>query len=64
MLFLDRFGEQAQNLGWTDIELFGVHPQMGTIRVDPCGAIMLAGKEAHWMIADRIDFGNTTLPSR
>lgn len=60
LFFLNRFGEQAQDLGWTDIELFGVHPQMGTIRVDHCGAISLAGKETQWMDADRINFGNTT----
>src|ERR671913_311072 len=40
--FLDRHGEEAARLGWTDVELFGVHPSRGTIRVDHTGALMLS----------------------
>jgi hypothetical protein len=29
--FLDRFGADAQDLGWTDLDLFAVHPQTGPI---------------------------------
>jgi hypothetical protein len=39
--FLDRHGEEAERLGWTDVELFGVHPVVGVIRVDCAGALML-----------------------
>ncbi|MGV7034827.1 hypothetical protein [Methylobacterium symbioticum] len=58
--FLDRFGEQGQDLGWTDLNLFGVHPVIGTGRVDHCGALILATKPAEWMDATRINLGNTT----
>lgn len=58
--FLERFGAQAQDLGWTDLDLFGVHPVIGTGRVDHCGALSLATKPAEWMDATRINFGNTT----
>lgn len=58
--FLDRFGEQAQDLGWTDLDLFGVHPKIGTGRADHCGALALGPKEAQAIDADRINFGNTT----
>jgi hypothetical protein len=39
--FLDRHGEEAERLGWTANELCGVHPVVGVIRVDFCGALML-----------------------
>jgi hypothetical protein len=58
--FLDRFGEQAQDLGWTDLDLFGVHPTIGAGRVDHCGALTLGPKDAQAIDADRIHFGNTT----
>jgi hypothetical protein len=29
--FLDYFGAQAQDLGWTDLDLFAVHTQTGPI---------------------------------
>jgi hypothetical protein len=32
----------AQELGWTDVDLFAVHPIVGAARVDCCGALMLA----------------------
>jgi hypothetical protein len=40
--FLDRHGAEAHALGWTAEELFGVHPTLGAIRVDYCGALMLS----------------------
>jgi hypothetical protein len=40
--FLDRHGGEAHALGWTAEELFGVHPVVGAIRVDHCGALMLS----------------------
>lgn len=39
--FLDDFGAQAEALGWTTPELWGVHPKVGTVRVDHCGALVL-----------------------
>jgi hypothetical protein len=32
----------ARELGWTDIDLFAVHPIVGAARVDCCGALILA----------------------
>jgi hypothetical protein len=40
--FLHRHGAEAERHGWTDVELFGVHPVVGVIRVDHVGALMLA----------------------
>ncbi|MCJ2023935.1 hypothetical protein [Methylobacterium sp. J-067] len=39
--FLDRFGPQAEALGWTAVRLFGVHRVGGIVRVDTCGALVL-----------------------
>lgn len=60
LAFLERFGAEAQDLGWADLDLFGVHPQIGTGRVDYCGALTLGPKEALWIDATRINFGNTS----
>jgi hypothetical protein len=35
-------GAEAHRLGWTAEELFGVHPKVGAVRVDCCGALMLS----------------------
>jgi hypothetical protein len=39
---LNEFGEQAAMLGWTDLDLFGVHPEVGLVRTDCSGAVMLS----------------------
>ena len=57
--FCDRFGADALALGWTDRQLFGVHPQHGTLRVDYCGPLMVAGKRAVGVEADRVVFERT-----
>ncbi|WP_232632062.1 hypothetical protein, partial [Methylobacterium sp. Leaf118] len=44
--FVDRFGAEAAFLAWTAPQLFGVHPQHGTMRTDWCGALMLSGSKA------------------
>jgi hypothetical protein len=57
--FCDRFGAEAHRLGWTDRQLFGVHPEHGTLRVDYCGALMVAGKKVHGVEANRVVFERT-----
>lgn len=59
--FLDRFGEEAQALGWTAARLFGVHPRLGTGRIDFCGLLVLphAGV-VEAITATEIRFGRTT----
>jgi hypothetical protein len=57
--FIERHGDEAHGLGWTAPELFGVHPAVGVIRVDHCGALMLtvAGRVLA-VEADAIRFAN------
>jgi hypothetical protein len=59
LAFIDRHGDVAQRLGWTAVELFGVHPALGAIRVDCAGALMLcsAGQVAS-VEADLIRYVN------
>ena len=57
--FFDRFGSEAHALGLTDRQLFRVHPQHGTLPVDYCGALMVAGKRAVGAEADRVLFVRT-----
>jgi hypothetical protein len=42
--FCDRLGSAAHRLGWTAPELFAVHPDHGTLRIDYCGVLMVTGK--------------------
>lgn len=58
--FIERFGADAVRLGWTAPQLFGVHPEHGTLRVDWCGVMMIGGRKAVGIEADRIPFGNLT----
>jgi hypothetical protein len=53
-LFCDRFGAEAHRLGWTAPELFAVHPDHGTLRIDYCGVLMLAGLDPVAVEATRI----------
>ncbi|MCJ2115168.1 hypothetical protein MKK65_00895 [Methylobacterium sp. J-001] len=57
--FCDRFGADALAFAWTDRQLFGVHPEHGTLRVDYCGALMIAGNRVQGVDADRIMFERT-----
>jgi hypothetical protein len=57
--FCSRLGAEAHGLGWTAPQLFGVHPEHGTLRVDYCGALMVAGKRATGVHADRVAFEQT-----
>lgn len=58
--FLDRFGPQAEALGWTAARLFGVHGQAGIVRVDACGALTLPGSEVRAITATEVSFGHLT----
>ncbi|SEI12383.1 hypothetical protein SAMN02799636_05746 [Methylobacterium sp. 275MFSha3.1] len=53
LAFIDQFGAEAYRLGWSAADLFGVHPQTGTLRVDSCGVLMLDTGAVH---ADRVAF--------
>ena len=54
--FLDRFGVEAHRLGWTAPELFAVHPEHGTLRLDYCGALMVSGARAVGVDAEGVRF--------
>ncbi|MDR7040475.1 hypothetical protein J2X36_005258 [Methylobacterium sp. BE186] len=58
--FLDRYGAQAVDLGWTALDLFGVHPTAGTLRADHCGALMLSGAQTTGLSADEMKHGLVT----
>lgn len=61
LAFLDTFSEEAERLGWTTAELFGVHPSLGTTRVDHCGALVLSvGGRVRLLTADEIRFERLT----
>jgi hypothetical protein len=54
--FCDRLGAEAHALGWTAEELFGLHPEHGTLRVDYCGVLMVSGSKATAVEPTRIVF--------
>ncbi|MCJ2012778.1 hypothetical protein, partial [Methylobacterium sp. J-076] len=56
MEFCDRLGAEAHRQGWTAPELFAVHPEHGTLRVDYCGALLLSGNKPVAVEASRIVF--------
>jgi hypothetical protein len=59
--FLDTFGPQAETLGWTAARLFGVHPQLGVVRVDACGALVLpTGSGVRAITATEVALGHLT----
>jgi hypothetical protein len=59
--FLQAFGAQAEALGWTTSELFAVHREAGTVRVDHCGALVLSvGGRVSAVTADEIRFRSLT----
>jgi hypothetical protein len=47
-------------LGWTAPQLFGVHPQHGTLRIDWCGVMITGGNKAIGIEPNRILFGNVS----
>lgn len=52
--FCDRLGAEAHRLGWTAPELFAVHPEHGTLRIDYCGVLMIADNRPLTVEATRI----------
>lgn len=57
---LDRFGAELTEYDWRAPELFGVHPQLGVIRPDFCGALVLSGERVTSVTADQIRHTQTT----
>jgi len=47
------------SLGWTTLDLFGVHPEAGAIRPDYCGALVLSDAKITAITANRMAFVNT-----
>lgn len=60
LAFCDQFGNEAHRLGWTAPELFAVHPQHGTTRLDLCGVLMFGGEAARGVEANRVVFERTS----
>ena len=58
--FIERFGAEAVRLGWTAPQIFGVHPQHGTLRIDWCGVMITGGHKAIGIEPNRILFGNVS----
>lgn len=54
--FCDRLGADAHALGWTAAELFALHPEHGTLRVEVCGVLMVSGSKALAVEPTRIVF--------
>ena len=54
--FCERLGAEAHALGWTAAELFALHPEHGTLRVDYCGVMMVSGSKAVAVEPTRIVF--------
>ena len=47
------------SLGWTTLDLFGVHPEAGAIRPDFCGALVLSDAPVTAITTNRMAFLNT-----
>ena len=58
LVFIERHGKQAEALGWTAAELFGVHPEVGLNRVDCCGALIVARAPVASVTAEAITYAN------
>ena len=57
--FLDGRGAEAERLGWGVLDLFGVHPVAGAIRVDCTGALVtLWGKRVAELTPELIRFAD------
>jgi hypothetical protein len=55
---LSEQANRAAKLGWTTEELFGVRPEVGAVRVDAWGALIISGgKPVVSVEPNRISFG-------
>jgi hypothetical protein len=57
--FLDFYADEAVGLGWTTLQLFGVHPELGVLRSDFCGALVLSGEKVSGVEPNRLMFHRT-----
>ena len=60
LAFYDQPSAEAYRFGWTAPQLFGVHPDHGTLRIDCCGAVMVGGTPARGVEAHRSVFEQTS----
>lgn len=58
--FLERWADQAVALGWTTLDLWGVHPEIGTIRSDFCGAMVMGNQLVTGIAEQRVYHQTTT----
>ena len=58
--FVERWGMQAHAAGWDTLRLFGVHPELGTIRGDYCGILVTLSVEIHEVTPEWIKLGRWT----
>jgi hypothetical protein len=63
--FCDLLGAEAHALGWTAAELFALHPEYGTVRIEVCW-VMISGNRAQAVELSRVGFSvvRPTAPSR
>src|ERR1700761_7400844 len=54
--FITRLGADAHDLGWTAEQLFGLHPEHGTLRIERCGVMMITGNRAQAVEPTRVVF--------
>jgi hypothetical protein len=54
--FLREWEEEATALGWTDVDLLGVHPRVGTLNPDYVGALLSSDSPVVSITADVITY--------
>ena len=57
--FVDEHGQAALQLGWSTLDLWGVHPVVGAVRGDCTGAL-ICGRGITEVLYDRLRFGHLT----
>jgi hypothetical protein len=58
LTFLSDRRDKAVALGWTAIDLLGVHPVVGVARVDYCGALLIGVSPVQLITAETIVYVN------
>ena len=59
--FLDFYADEAVGFGWSTLQLFGVHPELGDLRSDYCGALVLSGEKVSGVEPNRLLFSGRTI---